>query len=60
MLDTIINHVQVAAKAYVAVAAPIIANAVADLVTELNASVTALIAVVVGAVVVYLVPNKTE
>jgi hypothetical protein len=58
MLQVIVDHVKRAAKAYVAAAAPIIANAAAQLVTELNTAVTNLVAVIVGAVVVYLVPNS--
>lgn len=58
MLETLRNHVLRAAKAYVAVATPIVTKAIADLVTEFNTAATGLIAVLVGAVVVYLVPNQ--
>lgn len=58
MLETLRNHVAGAAKAYVAVATPIVTKAVADLLTELDATASSLIAVLVGALVVYLVPNS--
>jgi len=58
MIDAIAGHVKRAAKAYVAVATPIIAAAVTDLVTELNSALTGLIAVLLGGLATYRVPNS--
>jgi hypothetical protein len=58
MLATIVNHVQVAAKAYVAVATPIIAGAVTQLVAELDTAISLLVTAVVTSVIVWLTPNK--
>ena len=57
MIEAIAGHVKRAAKAYVAVATPIISAAVTDLATELSTALTGLIAVLIGGLATYRVPN---
>lgn len=58
MIQAITDQVKGAAKAYVAVATPIITAAVAELVGEFGSALSVLIAAVLTGIVTYAIPNK--